>query len=190
MKKYMMLMLLLSSSWLTGCGSKNYTPAEQPASIGTGTLVIADIIYAEKAIAGQSIRSQCDLPSRLTGYIEKSAARQYARIVRGIQYADAEADVLTIEIPWAMGKYARGLEAHKETWNGKDYGARSLGIAGSLSKNGTVVGDFKAVRKTTGGLFGDLKGNCAALHHDAKALGRDVANWLKNPQPGSRIADF
>ena len=190
MKIYLLILSFIFTG-LVACSSQNLMGNNEPvANTGSGILVIADIVFSKKSNAGQTLRSQCDLSGRLAGYIETNAAPQYARITRGASNATADAYVLTIEIPWAVGKWGRGLAADRETWNGKAYGPRSLGIAGTLTKNGIVVGDFQALRQTTGGLFGDLKGSCAALWHDAKALGIDVAKWLQNPAMGSRIADF
>jgi len=55
---------------------------------------------------------------------------------------------------------------------------------GVLRENGREIGNFTAKRITIG--FVNFSA-CSAAARCAKAIGLDIAGWLENPQPNSRL---
>jgi hypothetical protein len=62
-------------------------------------------------------------------------------------------------------------------------------VEGVLRDNGREIGSFTAIRYSGGGVFGGYKGTCAIVGRCAKTLGKDIANWLENPQKGSKLGN-
>lgn len=63
-------------------------------------------------------------------------------------------------------------------------------IEGTLYEDGRKVASFKGRRNSMGGAFAGYKGSCSVLGRTMKALGKDVADWLKNPTDGARLGDM
>ena len=64
-----------------------------------------------------------------------------------------------------------------------------LQSSGTLRENGKKIGNFIATRYSGGGAFGFYKGTCAIAGRCAKAIGKDIADWLKSPGVDSRLGD-
>ncbi len=133
--------------------------------------------YAKDAAVSGAVRRECDLESKVPLFVKK-----YAR--GGVEYVDNAAavkngKVLVIKITDVIG-------AGGGAWSG----SKSLTIRGVLKDNGKEVADFHARRISGGGAFGGFKGTCSILGRNAKALGKDVALWLRNPAPGAKLGDL
>jgi hypothetical protein len=63
-------------------------------------------------------------------------------------------------------------------------------VRGTLFQDGHAVASFKGMRTSMGGAFGGYKGSCSVLGRTIKALGKDVAQWLANPQDGAQLGDL
>ena len=63
-------------------------------------------------------------------------------------------------------------------------------IKGALYQDGEKVASFKGRRDSMGGAFGGYKGSCSVLGRTMKALGKDVAIWLKSPTDGAELGDY
>jgi hypothetical protein len=68
-------------------------------------------------------------------------------------------------------------------------GAKSMTVKGVLRDNGKEIGSFTATRYSGGGVFGGYKGTCAIVGRCAKAIGKDIAQWLEDPKKGSELGD-
>lgn len=149
------------------------------SSSGTGTLLIQPVVYAADANVRQAVKNECQLPEKLSGFIRDYAEDQYANIETGLGAAPKNAQILKVEIIDTSG-------AGGGAWSG----GKMVMIKGSLSQNGKALGDFKGRRFSGGGMWGQYKGTCAILGRCVKALGKDVANWLSDPDNGAVLGDM
>jgi len=63
-------------------------------------------------------------------------------------------------------------------------GPKWITVVGVLRENGREIGNFTAKRITIG--FFQFSA-CSAAARCANAIGMDIAAWLENPQPNSRL---
>lgn len=168
---------------LSGCvTSRNASPPSAQAlqtGRGTGTLVIKPISFREEAVIRKAIRRECSLDGKLTTFIERYAAGQYGQILNDAAAAPAGAQILTIEIDQVRGEGGGAWSGPKE-----------VVIKGHVSQDGKLLGDFRGRRYSGGGMFGAYKGTCAILARCVKALGNDVARWLRHPEPKAVLGDL
>ncbi len=145
---------------------------------GEDTLFLQRVAtYAKNTAVSGAVRRECDLESKIPLFVKK-----YAR--SDVKYVDNAAavkngKVLVIEITDVLG-----------SGGGAWSGAKSLTIHGVLKDNGKEIASFDARRISGGGAFGGFKGTCSILGRSAKALGKDVALWLRNPAPGAKLGDL
>jgi len=179
--KFNFLYLFVSLLVLNGCASNGASPTQSIQYTGNGTLAIKSIEFNKDAYIRKAVKQECNLIGKLTHFIEKSAATQYAHIISD-SHPDtipADAQILTIEI-----------EAVEGNAGGAWSGAKVVLINGTLTKNGKVLGDFKARRYSGGGMFGGYKGTCAILGRCVRTLGSDVAKWLTHPTSKAMLGDL
>jgi hypothetical protein len=62
-------------------------------------------------------------------------------------------------------------------------GPKKMTVRGTLYENGKEVGDFEGQRSSAVSSFS----TCESLSNVEKRLGQDIAKWLHNPKPGSRL---
>ncbi|WP_152555653.1 hypothetical protein [Methylomarinum vadi] len=180
--KFTALPLLVLLLALSGCVSNGGKPAQTTQALqptGTGTLVIKPIAFKKDLYIREAVRNECNLDGKLAQFIEDYTADQFATIITDGSKAPADAQVLTIEIDEVMG-------AAGGAWSG----AKAIMITGEVSQNGKVLGDFRARRYSGGGMFAAYKGTCSILGRCTKALGRDVAEWLRHPMPKAALGDL
>lgn len=195
--KYLFLSLLLLT--LSACVTDSKKPADSQAEVqtqntaqpaveaqaqsvqysGTGTLVIKPITYQKGSYVRDAVKRECNLPGKLTQFIEDNAMGQYAKIITNSRSAPAGAELLQIEIEQVQG-------GGGGAWSGGKW----VLINGKLLKRGKVVGSFKARRYSGGGLFGAYKGTCGILGRCVKTLGSDIAGWLANPTHNAVLGDL
>lgn len=177
-----------------GCSSmrSNESPnvAKEPASptySGMGTLAIAPVIFTKGLQVRQAVRKECQLLTKLPSFIQSYSQDQYATInlsakKRAAHYLKVE----IIDVP----------QFKKSGWNGRRssiYGGGSgqwVAVKGTLIRKGKKTVSFKASRISSGGFMGGYKGTCALLGRCTKALGKDIAAWLKNPINGAELGDM
>ena len=63
-------------------------------------------------------------------------------------------------------------------------------IEGKLMEGGKTIGSFTGQRGSRGGMMAGLTGTCYILERCARALGKDIAHWLKAPSMDSRIGEL
>lgn len=68
-------------------------------------------------------------------------------------------------------------------------GPKWMEVTGTLQENGQDKASFRAKRYSTGGAFSGFKGTCAIIGRCTKAIGKDIAKWLKNPEDGAELGD-
>lgn len=165
---------------LTGCPSNTTTkPDQEVASSSVGTLVIKPISFKKDAYIRDAVKKECNLQGKLTQFIQQNAASQYASIVTDSATSTKGSQILSIEIEQVHGS-AGGA------WSG----GKMVLVNGELTKNGKVLGHFKARRYSGGGMFAAYKGTCAILGRCVKTLGKDIASWLSNPSANAVLGDL
>lgn len=174
------LSVLLLSVGLFACASGGPKPSETTAApTGSGTLVIHPVNFGKDAYVSDAVLNECELPGKLTQFIREFAAGQYATIVSDAGNGPAGAQVLDIDIVNLVG-----------TGGGAWSGPKMVEIKGALTQNGQALGDFRGRRTSGGGFFAEYKGTCSILGRCVKALGKDIAEWLKHPAAHSGIGEM
>lgn len=168
--KITLLIGFLITAILEGCVSQ---------TVKTEPLVLSKVVYSTNAAIPQAVRSECDLPNKLSTFIRTAAEDVYTPILTDSAPAPAQANILNVEITHVEG-------ASGGAWTG----AKSVAIKATLTKQGQVLGDFKAARISNSaalvtGLLGGLEGTCSLLKRCIRTLGTDVAEWLKHPTPNA-----
>lgn len=134
--------------------------------------------YAKDALIPRAVEAECALPQKLIQF-----TREYAR-------GDFDALETAGKAP-SKGRFLKLEITHVEGAGGGAWsGAKSVTIRGSLQVDGKPGASFAARRISGGGAFGGFKGTCAILGRDVKALGKDVADWLRSPVDGARLGDL
>lgn len=132
----------------------------------------------ERDIA-ENIRKECELTRQLPAYIA-----EYAKEHRiATQFADDVSPndagrVLVVEIEEAVSR-GNAFIGHQKFTRAR----------GALYDHGKEVGNFVAQRYSMGGAFAGYKGSCSVLGRTVKAIGKDVAEWLKAPTMDARLGD-
>lgn len=142
-------------------------------------VVVAPAIpYADDAHIQQKILDECvELNTQFAHFIKEYADENGVEVVLGEAGADS-GRVLHVAITEAVSQGNAFLGHHKGS-----------AAAGTLVENGREVARFRATRYSMGGAFAGFKGSCSVLGRTVKAMGRDIAEWLKNPVDGAELGD-
>ena len=178
------VVVILFSILLVSCVTSNDSGSEKPlasAQPGSGpVLVVQDHIpFSAEADVREEIRNECQLPKKLSHFIQDFAATYSRRVLSDAAKAPKDAQILMVEITNVSG-------GGGGAWSG----GKSVSIQGYLQQDGKTVGSFKGRRFSGGGMFGAYKGTCAIMGRCVKALGRDVAEWLRHPSPDAVLGDL
>ena len=150
-----------------------------PTTAGSIALHRAIPYAPDNHIAG-NIKSECVLPTQLSDFIKNYGDEYGLEIVqKDTVAAEDSGKVLLVEIVDAVSSGNAWLGHRKYTE-----------IKGTLYENGATVASFRAGRRSGGGAFAGYKGSCSVLGRTVKALGRDVANWLKSPMNDDTLGDL
>lgn len=149
--------------------------AGAPAPAGSGSVKVPRTVpFAKEARVPEKVQNECDLETRVPAYLDQYSA--------DVELVDGD-----------LGTSGRILELHIGDVHGPGGGAFSgpkwMTVTGVLRENGREVSSFTAKRYSGGGAFGTYKGTCSILARCAKAIGKDIAGWLRNPQKGARLGD-
>lgn len=151
---------------LAAC-EKQGTNTPSAADIAVPPATFAATVEAPKVIA------ECDLQNRLPEFLAEAAPST----APGTGASGGK--VLTMEITHVMG-FGGGLYS----------GPKQIVVKGTLTEGGQVKGSFEAKRTTvTGGAFGGYKGTCSLLHRTAKAVAKDVSEWLPAPTMDAKLGE-
>ncbi|MGH8550052.1 MAG: hypothetical protein ACRERU_15915 [Methylococcales bacterium] len=143
-------------------------------------MVIADEIpFSADASVRQEVRDECQLPGKLSQFIKEYASNYSSHLYSDSTKASKGAQILIVEIYDAMG-------GGGGAWSG----GKSVSIRGTLEQDGQIIGSFKGRRFSGGGVFAGYKGTCSIMGRCVKALGRDVAEWLRHPSQNAVLGDM
>lgn len=147
-------------------------------SFADGTLNLrATAPYDKELVVPSAVKAECGLETKLPAFIQDYAKGRFDT-VNLVESPSANGKFLSVKITGLVG-----------TGGGAWSGAKQVTIDGTLTENGKVVGTFKGMRVSGGGAFGAYKGTCSILGRCVKALGKDVAGWLKSPTMNARLGD-
>ena len=177
--------LIISLSLIiAGCGgnpSKN-EPMESAGPTGpavTAVTIQKPIPFSKDNDIASNIKSECNLNIQLSDFIQSAAASYDIAVTqKGAVSKDDPGQVLVVEIMDAVSTGNAFIGHNKFTK-----------IKGELYENGKLTGSFIGKRHSGGGAFGGWKGSCAVLGRTVKALGSDVANFLRAPSMDARIGE-
>jgi hypothetical protein len=140
--------------------------------------VVSPVPFADKSQASNDVKNSCALDTRLPEFIADYAKRGVKVVIGPDPGEDATGKVLYLEIVHVLG-----------TGGGAWSGSKSVTAEGVLKENGEVIGSFTSSRYSTGGAFGGFKGTCSILGRCIKAMGKDIAEWLKKPTMHAMLGD-
>jgi hypothetical protein len=136
--------------------------------------------FADNSGVRDEVKSECQLQTRLPNYIV-----DFAKGNPPVQLQDELGD---------SGASTRQLHIVIEGVNegGNWFVGRHKGVtvSGELKEGDQIVGSFRAARNTSGGFAGGYKGACSFVSRCAKALGKDIAGWLRNPTMNAGLGDL
>lgn len=140
--------------------------------------VVSPVPFANDSGATGKVKAECTLETRLPQFIAEAARRGVDVIVGPAPEEGAAGKFLYIEFIHVLG-------AGGGAWSGP----KSVTVTGELIENGEVIGSFTASRYSTGGAFGGYKGTCSILGRCIKAMGKDIAAWLRSPTMDAQLGD-
>lgn len=150
-------------------------------SVAEPVTVQASIPYAENSKIAQNIRNECTkLGPQLAQFTQQFGKKTGVEVTLVDSLNTAQSGrVLHIEITEAVSMGNAFMGHHK-------YSAAH----GTLFENGKKVASFEARRQSMGGAFAGYKGSCSVLGRTVKAMGKDIATWLKQPNDNALLGDL
>lgn len=137
------------------------------------------ISFAEGVNVRGKVRTECRLEEKTSTFIRTFAQGNAYKTVVTEKPKSGPYHVLEAEIVEANG-------AGGGAWSGP----KSMRVAGKLKDHtGKVIATFSGSRFSTGGVFGGYKGTCSILGRCTKAIGKDIAGWLIDPEPNALLGD-
>lgn len=137
--------------------------------------------YSDDAMIAGKIKKECDIQNQLAAYTEEYAREEQKLTVEfadSVQ-TDSPGMVLDVHIKDAVSAGNPFIGHRKSTL-----------VTGTLYRDGAVIGSFVGRRNSMGGAFGGYKGSCSVLGRTVKALGKDIAEWLKSPTMDAQLGDL
>ena len=144
-------------------------------------LVAKPVPFADDAMIAGKIKKECDIQNQLADYLEEYAREEQDLEVKfaSVLSTDASGTVLDLQIKDAVSEGNPFIGHRKSTL-----------VAGKLYRDGELIGSFGARRNSMGGAFAGYKGSCSVLGRTVKALGKDIAEWLKSPTMDAQLGDL
>lgn len=145
-------------------------------------VVVQSVIpYAADSKIAKNIRNECTKLGSQFASFTKEFGKKFEVDVQLNETLDitAKGRVLQMEITEAVSM-GNAFIGHQK------YAA----ARGTLYENGEKVASFEARRQSMGGAFAGYKGSCSVLGRTVKAMGKDVAQWLKAPTDDATLGDM
>ena len=162
----------IAGALLAACAVLLLSAAAVPAD--QGKVKVLRTIPFDSDAASQKVQDECELQNKVSKFLD--AYSESVELVDG-----------------PLGKSGRVLELKitevHAPGGGAFSGAKYMTVEGVLRENGRAIGNFTASRYSGGGVFGGYKGTCAIVGRCAKAIGKDIAGWLENPQKDSKLGN-
>jgi hypothetical protein len=156
------------------------TQVAMAAPVAGAIKVLPVIPYQEGAAIKGAIKRECQIDTQLSEFIESYGRENGLEVARTPQAKDtANGRVLQVEIIDSVSQ-GNAFIGHR----------KATEIAGTLYQDGAAVASFRGMRVSGGGFFGGFKRSCSVLGRTVKALGSDVASWLKKPYDNALLGDL
>ena len=151
-----------------------------PALAGGGALSLQKTAPFEEGLAvSEAVKKECQLETKIIDFAEEFAKGDFDKI-----------DMMDSVSESTPGKAVKIVITDVAGAKGGIYsGPKYVAIKATLWQDGKVAGTLSSRRSTGGGAFGGYKGTCSLLGRCAKALGKDVATWLKKPSMNERMGE-
>lgn len=140
--------------------------------------VVSPVPFAADSGATGNVKAECTLETRLPQFIAEAARRGVKVVIGPPPEEGAQGKYLYLEFTHVLG-------AGGGAWSGP----KSVTAKGELIENGEIIGSFISSRYSTGGAFGAYKGTCSILGRCIKAMGKDIAAWLRSPTMDAQLGD-
>jgi len=137
------------------------------SAFADGVVLETPIAYAKDASVNERVRTECHVEDLL----ERHISTYMQKVQRGATGSASGAAVLKIEIAHVMG-----------VGGGSWSGPKAITVDATLMVDGKVKRQGKVSRWSNGGFWAGLKGTCGILERDAKAIGKDLSRWVKDPR--------
>jgi len=144
------------------------------ASAGGGPIQVARVIpYQDESRIPEKIVAECDELGEKLGRFVNEYATKYDVTMTQVDEVDptSKGRVLVVEITDALSAgnafigHRKSMSAHAELFDG-----------------GVSKGSIDFTRDSGGGFAGGYKSSCSVLGRCTKALGKDIAGWLRDHQ--------
>ena len=146
--------------------------APSVATAGDDVKVLRIISFSSDAKVREAVKQQCNIQTDVPRFIEANSDR-------------------VPPVDGSLGTNGRVLDltivAARATGGGYLSGGKWVTVEGVLTENGRKIGNFKAKRITIGYL--NFRA-CGAALRCSKALGKDIAEWLEDPQRDSELGSL
>ena len=141
----------------------------------------SSVPYAKDAKVAQNIRKECTKLGPQLAEFTQLFGKKFDVDVKLAESIDTSAPgrVLQIEFTEAVSMGNAFMGHHKFSAS-----------RGTLFENGKKVASFEARRQSMGGAFAGYKGSCSVLGRTTKAMGKDIAQWLKAPEDNALLGDM
>ena len=180
MKKILPLVLMTAA--LAGCGgTSNVKPNSAVYVTAPDKVAIqSPIPFSEGNTIKRNIKDECTINTQLAQFISMYGNQNGIDVeLRNSVKPNDKGYVLVVEIADAISQGNAFIGHNKYTQ-----------IKGTLYDNGVKLASFRGARHSSGGFFAGYKGSCSVLGRTVRALGSDVALWLKKPWNNATLGDI
>lgn len=154
--------------------AKEYAVAPKSVTIGS------PIPFKENHRIQSNIIEECTIESQLPFFVNEYGDQFGVDVqIRDSVSKDDSGAVLVMEITDAISQ-GNAFLGHR----------KYAEFEGILYNHGEKIASFRAGRYSVGGAFAGFKGSCSVLGRIAKAVGKDIAIWLKKPWKKAVLGDL
>jgi hypothetical protein len=175
------LSVFLAAATLAACSSNSVKtgPIEYVAAPKSVSLQ-APVPFEDGNTIQRNIIDDCAIDRQLAQFVSEFATENGIEVELKDKVTQADAgSVLILEIVDAVS-LGNAFIGHKKFTR----------IRGTLFDNGVEIASFNGGRQSSGGAFAGFKSSCSVLGRTVRALGNDVALWLKKPWKDATLGDL
>lgn len=134
--------------------------------------ILYDIPYSENAIVDERVRKECtNFGTQLSDFVVKYAPKYKIDVEQTGGPLPLEGRSVDLQIG-KVSSWGNAFIGHK----------KSVELIIGLQVDGEISNLTTKTRESGGGMWGGFKSSCDVFNRVAKALGKDVAQWLGSQQ--------